>query len=59
MKEEAFECRGKAVYDSDPAKVIPGADVVIFCGPISVYPIWMKGIAPHLGPDAIVGGLFL
>ena len=58
-EKDAFSCRGKARYESDPAKVIPGADVVIFCGPISVYPSWMKGIAPHLGPSTIVGGLFL
>jgi hypothetical protein len=59
LEEDAFECRGTAKYESDPAKVIPGADVVVFCGPISVYPVWMKGIAPYLGPDVIVGGLFL
>ena len=58
-EKDAFSCRGKAQYESDPAKVIPGADVVILCGPISIYPSWLKGIAPHLGPDTIVGGLFL
>ena len=58
-EKAAFDCRGTALYESDPAKVIPGADVVIFCGPISIYPIWMQGIAPYLGQDAIVGGLFL
>ncbi|MHC4880143.1 MAG: NAD/NADP octopine/nopaline dehydrogenase family protein [Planctomycetota bacterium] len=57
--KDSFECRGTATFDSDPANVIPGADVVIFCGPISVYPAWMKGIAPHVGADTIVGGLFL
>ena len=56
---EKAEYRGTALYDSDPAKIIPGADVVIFCGPISVYPTWIRGIAPHLGENAIVGGLFL
>ncbi|MGB0715833.1 MAG: NAD/NADP octopine/nopaline dehydrogenase family protein [Phycisphaerae bacterium] len=54
-----FECTGTARYESDPARVIPGADVVIFCGPISIYPIWMAGIAPHLDPQTMVGGLFL
>lgn len=58
-EKDAFECRGTAKYESDPAKVIPDADVVVFCGPISVYPVWMKGIAPYLGRDVIVGGLFL
>jgi hypothetical protein len=58
-EKDAFDCRGTAIYESDPAKVIPGADVVIFCGPISIYPKWMEGIAPHLGQDTIVGGLFL
>ncbi|MGF1467132.1 MAG: NAD/NADP octopine/nopaline dehydrogenase family protein [Sandaracinaceae bacterium] len=56
---EGLEFRGTARYESDPAKVVPGADVVIFCGPISVYPTWIEGIAPHLGERAIVGGLFL
>jgi len=58
-ESDAFECRGTATYASDPAEVIQGADVVIFCGPISIYPTWMKGITPHLGEDTIVGGLFL
>jgi hypothetical protein len=58
-KKDEFECRGTATYESDPAKVIPGADVVIFCGPISIYPTWMKGIAPYLDENVIVGGLFL
>ena len=57
--KDEFECRGTAQFESDPAAVIPGADVVVFCGPISVYPAWMRGIAPHLAEDAIVGGLFL
>jgi len=57
--KDAFECRGAAQFESDPAKVIPGADVVIFCGPISIYPAWMRGIAPHLDENTIVGGLFL
>ena len=57
--KDSFECRGTATFDSDPANVIPGADVVIFCGPISVYPAWMKGIAPHVSADTVVGGLFL
>ena len=58
-EKDAFSCRGTARYESDPAKLIPGADVVIFCGPISIYPTWMKGIAPHVRPNTIVGGLFL
>ena len=58
-ENDAFECRGTATYASDPAEVIPGADVIIFCGPISIYPTWMEGIGPHLGEDTIVGGLFL
>ncbi len=57
--KDSFECRGTATFDSDPANVIPGADVVIFCGPISIYPAWMKGIAPHVSAETIVGGLFL
>ncbi len=56
---QSAEYRGTARYDSDPATVIPGADVVIFCGPISVYPMWITGLAPYLGARAIVGGLFL
>jgi len=31
-EKDAFECRGTAKYESDPAKVIPGAGMVIFCG---------------------------
>jgi opine dehydrogenase len=58
-ERDNFECRGTARFDSDPASLIPGADAVVFCGPISVYPLWMRGIAPHLDPDTIVGGLFL
>lgn len=57
--KDAFECQGTAQFESDPSKVIPGADVVIFCGPISIYPAWMRGIAPHLDENTIVGGLFL
>jgi opine dehydrogenase len=58
-EKDAFECRGSATYESDPGKVIPGADLVVLCGPISIYPTWMKGIAPYLEQNAIVGGLFL
>jgi hypothetical protein len=58
-EKEAFECRGTARYGTDPAEVIPGADVVIFCGPISIYPTWMDGIAPYLSRDVIVGGMFM
>lgn len=58
-EEDCFECRGTARYESDPEKVVSDADVVIFCGPISIYPAWMKGIAPHIGQDTIVGGLFM
>ncbi len=54
-----LQYHGTAQYESDPAAVIPGSDVVIFCGPISIYPTWMRGIAPHVGPNTIVGGLFL
>jgi hypothetical protein len=42
--DDTYECQGTAQHESDPAKVIPGADVVIFCGPISVYPTWRLGL---------------
>ena len=58
-EKDAFECRGTAKYESDPAKVIPGAGMVIFCGPVSIYPTWMRGIASYLDRDVIVGSVFL
>ena len=40
------DCRGTASMNPDPAKVDSRGRCGHFCGPISIYPSWMKGIAP-------------
>jgi cyclohexadieny/prephenate dehydrogenase len=42
------------IVESDPAKAVQGADLVIFCIPVGAYAEVMQAVAPHLAPGAIV-----
>ena len=44
--------------DSEPARLIPDADVVILCYPGFMIGRTLESICPYLKPDAYVGSIF-
>jgi prephenate dehydrogenase len=51
------EALGRGVADvasTDPAEVVPGADLVLFCVPVGAMPALAERVAPLLDPGALV-----
>ena len=41
-------------YDTDPARAVAGADVVVVAVPLGAIEPVLRAIVPHLSPDAVV-----